>query len=103
MALAVVLAWFPPERYAFYPQCPIHEWLGWQCPGCGMTRALACLFAGRMREAVEWNALSVVLAGGGMAQGYFVLRWGRWPAVSSGWVTVACAVVAAFGVGRNLG
>jgi hypothetical protein len=101
LVLAALLTWFPPQRYAFYPHCPIHEWLGWQCPGCGMTHALACLVAGRVREAVEWNALSVGLAAAGMAQGYFVLRWNRWPAVSRDWVTAACAVVLVFGVGRN--
>lgn len=106
---ATLLVCFPPGHDAFYPSCPLHDWLGLQCPGCGMTRALACLLAGRVGEALRWNALAVVLApwvvGFAVAQSYAVLRWNCWRdvRVSRGWMTVAYAVVAAFGVVRNVG
>jgi hypothetical protein len=73
-----------------------------------MTRALACLIAGRVGEAVECNALSMVLApvavGFGVVEGFWVLRWNCWleVRVPIGWVAPACAGVVAFGVGRNL-
>ena len=52
---------FPPERYNFYPQCPIHELLHLQCPGCGATRALAALLRGQFAEAMHFNALVTLL------------------------------------------
>jgi Protein of unknown function (DUF2752) len=61
-ALAVtVLLLFPPAQYSFYPQCPIHELLHLQCPGCGATRALAALLRGHLAEAVRLNALVTLL------------------------------------------
>ncbi|HCC55687.1 MAG TPA: hypothetical protein DEQ47_00200 [Solibacterales bacterium] len=108
-AAVALLACFPPERYTFYPSCPLHELLGLQCPGCGLTRALADLMAGRMREAAGHNALAVALmpavVGFALMQSYSVLRWNRWREVrvGPGWVAVAYAAVAVFGLGRNLG
>jgi hypothetical protein len=105
---AILLAFFPPQLYALYPACPFHEWLGLQCPGCGMTRALADLITGRVREAAQHNALSLVLApvaaGFASVQSYSVLRWNRWRQVSlpRGWVAVAWLVVLIFGLTRNL-
>jgi hypothetical protein len=58
---ATILILFPPTRYSFYPQCPIHEYLHLQCPGCGATRALAALLHGRFTEAVHDNALITLL------------------------------------------
>jgi hypothetical protein len=62
IALAVtVLLLFPPAQYSFYPQCPIHELLHLQCPGCGATRALATLLRGHLAEAMRLNALVTLL------------------------------------------
>ena len=58
---AVLLFRFPPEQYSFYPQCPIHHYLGILCPGCGTTRALASLLHGNLGEALRLNALTVLL------------------------------------------
>ncbi len=99
---AVVLYRFPPERYGIYPGCPVYEWTGWDCPGCGMTRALAALVHGRLAEAVVWNPLVLVVAGGFVA--WVVVEWRgvRWPRVPG--FAVAAMVVAAglFMIGRNL-
>ena len=58
---AVVLLRYPPAQNDFYPQCPIHEYLRLQCPGCGATRALAALLGGHLVEAIHFNALVTLL------------------------------------------
>ncbi|HEU4635676.1 MAG TPA: DUF2752 domain-containing protein [Edaphobacter sp.] len=57
---AAVLLLFPPAQYSFYPQCPIHQYLGILCPGCGSTRALAALLHGQLREALRLNLLTTL-------------------------------------------
>lgn len=57
---AAILLRFPPAQYAFYPQCPIHHYLGLLCPGCGTTRALAALLRGHLIEALRLNALTTL-------------------------------------------
>ena len=62
MLLGTALLVFPPSRYgAFYPQCPIHQYLHLLCPGCGGTRALAALLRGHWREAFNLNPLITLL------------------------------------------
>ena len=58
---AALLIILPPERYGFYPRCPIFEATGWLCPGCGGTRALAALLHGNFQAAWRLNALIVSL------------------------------------------
>src|ERR1019366_9719004 len=52
---------YPPPRPSLYPACPIRQYLGIHCPGCGATRALAALLHGRFMEAMRLNALFVLL------------------------------------------
>jgi hypothetical protein len=59
-AAAAILLLFPPTRYSFYPQCPIHQYLGILCPGCGTTRALAALLHGHMLDALRLNPLTTI-------------------------------------------
>jgi hypothetical protein len=80
-----LLRQFPPSRYSFYPACPIHAFLGVMCPGCGGTRAVAAILAGRWSEAVRDNALIVVLSPLAVIYAallaYSAVRWDRWIAV----------------------
>lgn len=88
---------FPPASYAFYPECPIFAWTGLLCPGCGATRALAALVAGRPVEALRSNALVVVLLP--VLVGYAVAGWPRVPR----WLGFGLLALAGlFGIGRNL-
>jgi hypothetical protein len=61
--LALTLAALVPVRVwvALPPVCP-SRWLGWRCPGCGMTRALALLLHGDWREALTQNPRVVLVA-----------------------------------------
>jgi len=68
-----VLFFFDPTKYGFYPICLFHSLTGWNCPGCGGTRAAYQLLHGHLVRALHDNALLVLtlaaLAIGG-------LRWG---------------------------
>jgi hypothetical protein len=69
--LGLILFRFPPDRYAFYPHCPIYTYLHLQCPGCGSTRALAALLHGHLREALQDNAFTTFL----MPMALLLLAW----------------------------
>jgi hypothetical protein len=71
---AAVLLRFPPDRYTFYPQCPIYRYLHLQCPGCGATRALAALLHGHIAEALRLNALTTLLTPFAAAYAAFCYR-----------------------------
>jgi hypothetical protein len=107
LAGAAVLYRFPPERYDFYPQCPIFRYLHVYCPGCGATRALAALLHLRIAEALHYNALVVMLAPVLLA--YFGVSYWKarreevfaWPRVPALGLTALLVLTAAFGVLRN--
>lgn len=60
LALIMAIALYP-RLGALVPACPIHEYFGLLCPGCGGTRAVVALLHGHLSEAVGLNALFVVL------------------------------------------
>jgi hypothetical protein len=107
LAGAAVLYGFPPERYNFYPQCPVFRYLHVYCPGCGATRALAALLHARIAEALHYNALVVLLAPVLLA--YFAIAYWKarrdevfiWPRVPAMGLTALLVMSAAFGVLRN--
>ena len=103
-----VLLLCPPAQTGFYPICPIHQFLGVLCPGCGATHALAALLHGQLMEALHFNALFVLLlpiALAGAIESYRrALRpeafcW-PWPPAAAMYATLAAA--AFFTVARNL-
>lgn len=47
------------------PACPLGHWLGEvACPGCGLTRATACVVQGRWFEALQLHPAAFVLVAG---------------------------------------
>jgi hypothetical protein len=105
---ATVLLRYPPAQNSFYPQCPVHEYLHLQCPGCGATRALAALLGGHLVEAIHFNALVTLLLP--FAATYGILcyhrfvqrRPARWPQPPRIVTYVSLIVATAFTVIRNL-
>ena len=111
-AASAVSGWlllrFPPELYGFYPACPFRAVTGYECPGCGATRALAAMLSGRFREAVSDNLLAVCLAPLILAviltQVHTVWRHNRWRVmrIPAAAIATLFALTAVFGVARNL-
>ena len=56
----VVYALFDPTRHAWMPQCPFRLLTGWNCPACGLQRALHALLHGRFQEAFSYNYFFIV-------------------------------------------
>jgi hypothetical protein len=97
-----------PNQSSIYPQCPFRALSGYDCPGCGITRALHSTLHGNIVGAANHNLLAVLIAV--VAVLWFVWarvhrrRGGELPRFSlSPGVTVALGVVVvAFWVLRNL-
>jgi hypothetical protein len=60
LGCAAVLFWFDPSQYPIYPQCLFHRLTGWNCPGCGSTRAIHQLLHGHLTAALRCNALLIL-------------------------------------------
>jgi hypothetical protein len=56
--LGVNLA-MPEVLIALAPRCPLRTLTGWECPGCGSTRALSALARGDLAAAWRFNPLAV--------------------------------------------
>jgi len=67
-----VLFFFDPAQHGFYPICLFHSLTGWNCPGCGGTRAAYQLLHGHLIRALHDNALLVLMLAG-LATGS--VRW----------------------------
>jgi hypothetical protein len=55
------LYWFEPGKTGFFPSCPFRALTGFNCPGCGTTRALHQLLHGNLVAAFELNPLTILL------------------------------------------
>jgi hypothetical protein len=71
--LALLHVWTPSDDVR-YSVCMWRRLLGLPCPGCGMTRALACLAKGDWRAAVALHPLAPLIAA------ELLLGWLAWGA-----------------------
>ena len=60
IAGAVYLFIFGPGQTGFFPLCPFRLFTGYQCPGCGTTRALHQLVHGHFLAAFMLNPLLLI-------------------------------------------
>jgi hypothetical protein len=108
LLLCGILLIHPPTQASLYPACPIHEYLGILCPGCGATRALAALLRGRFAEAMHFNALLVILLPIALVGALETYRRAlkperfRWPQPPAPAIYAAVAATAIFTLVRNL-
>ena len=57
---SLLLFFFEPTAYRFYPRCLFYQTTGLLCPGCGSLRALHQLLHGHIAAAFQFNALLVL-------------------------------------------
>ncbi len=97
-----------PTEGGWYPPCLLHLATGLHCPGCGTTRGLHALLHGDWRQALAYNALTILLLpaaiGYGLWQAIAALAGRPAPVLrlTPRVLTVLMAVVCAFAVVRNL-
>lgn len=102
VSATVVLYFFDPRTTWFYPHCPFLALTGFQCPGCGTTRALHALLHGHVSTAFALNPLLFIVpppvgllhwmsrAKGGVLEAPRIVGW------------ALLLLVVAFGIVRNL-
>jgi hypothetical protein len=56
----IVLFYFDPRQYHFYPVCFFHQTTGLLCPGCGTLRGLHQLLHGHLAAAFRFNPMLIV-------------------------------------------
>ena len=61
MAGIYLFANYDPEKFRFYPKCPVYVLTGYQCPGCGSQRAFHHLIQGDFATAFQYNPLIMLL------------------------------------------
>jgi hypothetical protein len=59
-ALLILALYTVCAEVLFGEFCPLRIFIGFPCPGCGMTRALFCLLKFRFLEAFQWNPMVYV-------------------------------------------
>jgi hypothetical protein len=102
-----VLFFFDPAKHGFYPICLFHSLTGWNCPGCGATRAAYQLLHGHLLRALRDNALLVLMLAALMIGGVcWTVQKARnqpaaWNMPAGAWWALI-AIVLLFTVLRNL-
>lgn len=103
---ALVLYFFDPVHFHFYPVCVFHQATGLLCPGCGTLRALHQLLHGRIAAAFRFNALFVLtlpLVCGYLLRVVLAQAAGRpAPSIRPAWLWLALGAMIVFGILRNL-
>lgn len=51
---------YDPATAGFFPRCPLKWVTGWECPGCGATRALHALLHGEVAQALSFNYFLII-------------------------------------------
>lgn len=97
IAGSYILFAYDPSVTPLYPRCAFHTLTGWQCPGCGTTRALHQLLHGHVIEAFRFNAMLFVFAP------FLILATARPRWFMQAWIGwTAAALLIIWGVVRNL-
>lgn len=106
VAAAAFFSQHNPYSSEIFPECIWRQITGWECPGCGGTRALYSLFRGDVIASLTMNPLilasyaAALLIGFQAIAGAIGQRTVRWP----NWLATLLIVTAAAysGIIRNL-
>lgn len=100
---AALLYLFDPTTAHFFPPCPLRAITGFQCPGCGTTRALHALLHGQFAAAFAFNPMLFVMSAA-IAPALITFARGRTPRyVTQPWFAwCAAIVICAWWIGRNV-
>ncbi len=60
LAALTVLYYANPAADSHFPACPLHNFTGLHCPGCGTLRAIHCLVHGHLLAAFRLNPLMLL-------------------------------------------
>lgn len=60
IAVIVTVWYFNPEDAIWMPKCPLKHLTGYDCPGCGATRALHAVLHGDIYGAIRYNLFLVI-------------------------------------------
>jgi hypothetical protein len=98
---------FDPTQTPVYPVCSFHRLTGWNCPGCGATRAVYALLHGRWAVAWHDNALLLLTLAALLGRAVWLAgqRWRGRPAgslVPTSALLPWLVLAGIFGVVRNL-
>lgn len=107
-AALVMLYFFAPTDYPFYPRCFLHSVTGLSCPGCGSLRAVHHLLHGEVAAAFRLNPLlllSLPIVACALLAQVVRFRTGRILFASFQrpvWIWLLLGIILAFGILRNV-
>ncbi len=108
VALGALAVLDPEQRAEFAPRCPFRLLTGFDCPGCGGTRAVHALIQGDLPLALDHNAFAVLIT-----LPLLTVAWSMWlaaragwrergPTLTPGWTYTLATVITTFWIVRNL-
>src|SRR5262245_66351421 len=104
----LILYFFAPTKYGFYPHCLFYALTGLSCPGCGSLRAMHSLLHGHWAEAFHYNPLLIVslpVIPAALISYFFRVTTGRrifFVFKRPFWIWLLVGVAVAFSILRNL-
>lgn len=107
-AAVAVVGLVDPNQPGTYPTCPFLALTGRYCPGCGALRAVHALVHGRLLQAVDLNALLVLVGLPVLAALFAGWTWRMYSGrprstlAPPQWLWAFTALVLAFWLLRNL-
>lgn len=104
-AILTAVAWLKPGHTPLLPECLLHRFTGFFCPGCGSTRALYLLLHGAPLMALSENAFAVLLLPI-LIYDILAMVFGKWKAlsarISGGEIAAFLSILILFAIARNI-
>lgn len=107
LAAVIFYAIFDPGNSVWMPQCMVHRFTGYDCPGCGSQRMLHALLHGRIGEAWHYNAFLLCMIPALGLMGFSEIKRRRYPRLyrilySMPMIYTLCGAIVLWTIIRNL-